>query len=933
MKKKTCFQLLIAAFLAAAGPVAVDAAPPAFKFYVEHSGVYAVSFDRLLEAGLGGPVDTETMGLTNRGVPVPMWVEDGGDGAFGPGDRVFFVGEVLRGDASYLDPFSRFNCYVLETDSSSPLHGSTLASDGETTGPTADLIARHHLEPDRVMVRFRTYDGQPEEEWYWERLSVADKKPFRQTVSVAGLVHRALPPDETPSFADALSESVRSAAAEGSADPSRIHSQLNAVFGDSPTVPTRISLRLGLRGWSEPRHRERDSLPHHELEIHLNGTLVDTAVWDGTDHYIHELEIPSSVFAGQDDELALKVKKRKYPESGDLVVDVVLLNWIELEYRHQPRVLDEQLRLALADPEGPRSIRIAGRGEGPVDLYRSDGVRVRSESGMLVSTIPDGVSEFSVLRPQAAAEPDEVVFDHPSDLKRPDRQADYIMITHRSLKEGADRLARFHRGRGLTVEVVDVQDIYDEFNHGIVAPRAIKDFLELAHAEWSSPAPRFVLLVGDASWDFKNTTADDSNYADWTYRPGENRKFWKNRSTSYAEDAELNHRNLVPTSSYLTTEGHAASDTWFVCFDDGDMLPDMAIGRIPVATPEELGEVVDKTIAFASAPPVGPWRRNLLFLANESVGFQRRSDKIADEYSRRGYVPTRIYPHPTEPANEHHTRRILEVFDAGVYAVHFIGHGGRYIWRTGPPDLAKNHDLFTLEHLDDLAPNDRLPIILSLTCYSAPFDHPTADSIGEKLLRVSESGAIAVFAASWRNSPSPRMGELLLAELTTPGNTIGEAVMRAKREFPNQVLIQTYNLLGDPAVPVGAPGHALDLEMIPDAAGGEVALEVKMPTPDGSYELRVDWIGADDSVLRQDRVAAGGGVFSMKLAPGVIDDPGDLAGVKVYVWDEERRIDGIGWAEMPVVEPVDGGTDDDRRTADSGDGDPRVEPMRSKGDS
>ena len=25
------------------------------------------------------------------------------------------------------------------------------------------------------------------------------------------------------------------------------------------------------------------------------------------------------------------------------------------------------------------------------------------------------------------------------------------------------------------------------------------------------------------------------------------------------------------------------------------------------------------------------------------------------------------------------------------HVLHFIGHGGRYIWRTGPPDLRKNN--------------------------------------------------------------------------------------------------------------------------------------------------------------------------------------------------------------------------------------------------
>ena len=150
--------------------------------------------------------------------------------------------------------------------------------------------------------------------------------------------------------------------------------------------------------------------------------------------------------------------------------------------------------------------------------------------------------------------------------------------------------------------------------------------------------------------------------------------------------------------------------------------------------------------------------------------------------------------------NEQHTQNIVSAFDEGLLMVQFLGHGGRYIWRTGPPDLKKNHDLFTLEHLDTLTPTEKLPFVISLTCYSAPFDHPTADSIGEKLLRLEGKGAIGVFAASWRNSPSSNMGRIVMDELSAPGATIGEGLMRAKRQLRSPTLVETYNLLGDPAI-------------------------------------------------------------------------------------------------------------------------------------
>jgi hypothetical protein len=137
--------------------------------------------------------------------------------------------------------------------------------------------------------------------------------------------------------------------------------------------------------------------------------------------------------------------------------------------------------------------------------------------------------------------------------------------------------------------------------------------------------------------------------------------------------------------------------------------------------------------------------------------------------------------------------------------VHFIGHGGRFIWRTGPPDLRKNHDLFTLDDVSKLENSGRLPMVLSMTCYSAPFDNPTEDSIGERFLREADKGAVAVFAASWRNSPSTEFSTHLVKELLKPGQTIGEGIVRAKQAINNRVLVEMYNLLGDPAVVLERP--------------------------------------------------------------------------------------------------------------------------------
>jgi hypothetical protein len=487
-------------------------------------------------------------------------------------------------------------------------------------------------------------------------------------------------------------------------------------------------------------------------------------------------------------------------------------------------------------------------------------------------------------RPPAA-----IAVDRPSTLNVSDRQADYLMIAHHTLMDGAARLAEHHRSRGLTVALIDVQDIYDEFNHGIVDPRAIRDFVGHAYRQWSTPAPRFVLLIGDASWDAAPGEHDDSSYADWSYQPREATRegFLKNASTPY-EEGPVN-RGLIPTGSYQTAEGHAASDNYFVALDDDDYKPHLALGRLPIVDPADLDAIVDKTIRYIEESGVGPWRRQILWISNEDLPIQRRTARLADEQLAQGFIGERVYPDATEEDNSRHQERLLRAFGDGQLVVYFHGHGGRYIWRTGATDYKKNRDLFNLDHLDQLQPSSRLPVVLSMTCFSAPFDHPKADSIGEKFLRLPDRGAIAVFAASWRNSPANDVSRTLLEELTKP-QTIGEAVLHAKQNTQRRDMIETYNLLGDPAVPVAAPQNRLQLSLTPDAGG--VRLEAHSPGLGEHFSGRavVDWLGSEGVPLASEELSLVGD----RLVAQLSEAPAGVETVSVYVWDEDRGIDGIG---------------------------------------
>ena len=142
-------------------------------------------------------------------------------------------------------------------------------------------------------------------------------------------------------------------------------------------------------------------------------------------------------------------------------------------------------------------------------------------------------------------------------------------------------------------------------------------------------------------------------------------------------------------------------------------------------------------------------------------------------------------------------------------------------------------------------------MVLSMTCYSAPFDHPSADSIGEKFLRVPGKGAVAVLAASWRNAPYQAMSEDVVDELTKPGApSIGEAIQNVKRAGRHREFLEQYNLLGDPALGLAVPRLRVDLTA-GHASGEAPMVTARLDAATFKGRALVDWLDAKGAVVRR----------------------------------------------------------------------------------
>ncbi len=726
------------------------------KILVDRDGVVRVTDAALRQAGfVVAPAAAARLRLRNRGQEVPLLVRTPHHPRHGRFELAF-IGRFLRGTHTWEAEFGRTNAYLLDL---APLGIEPLRFKRAKLLPPPARLPRLrtspttlHAEVDRRLIRFSDPEPPPEA-WYWEEVKATDPVPTRVSIKAERIA--------------------------GGED---------------------FTLRVRLKGYST-----LPSQPDHTVDLTWNGTPVGQAVWDGEAFHTFEARLGGDGLKEGNNELGLRATGE-----NSLGIDLVLLDWVEISYRRR-NLLPEDGQAAVVGA-GSAATVVEGTGVRPLLVFDSKSPRIfeiqpRADSAVFRGEGLPEEERLLAVRGGRGYQPKAIVVSHPTDLEAENRGADFIILTHPSLRPAADRLAAVRRAEGLGTEVVEVDDVYDRFGHGLRDPEALRAFLQHAYRHWS-PRPRYLLLLGDASWDFKNRLVADEYYADWHWgAEGVLAQVPKNDSTPYAPGLVPNVRGLIPTFQWQSPWGHAASDNRFALLEGDDDLPDLAVGRFPVVTLEEANAVVDKTLEYGRGLPAGP--PEVLLVTDDQQHHQLQSDELAREAAATGYAQAKIYPRPDEKDNQQNTRRIIDAFDRGETIVVFAGHGGRYIWRTGPPDLKKNHDLFTIEHLDRLKPGVQLPVVVSLTCYSAPFDHPTADSIGEKLLRVPGRGAIAVIASSWRNVPPFSLARGLIAHLGDPqGPRIGDAFLKAMRSPEDPVALNTYNLLGDPSARFVRPNPA-----------------------------------------------------------------------------------------------------------------------------
>jgi hypothetical protein len=311
--------------------------------------------------------------------------------------------------------------------------------------------------------------------------------------------------------------------------------------------------------------------------------------------------------------------------------------------------------------------------------------------------------------------------------------------------------------QGFSVALIDVEDLYDEFSFGMKTPQALRDFLSRARSSWTK-APRFVLLVGDATFDPRNYLG-------------------------------LGNYDFVPTKLIDTAYLETASDDWFVDFD-GDGLPEMAVGRLPVRTAQEAMKMVSKIVGYEQGTGGG---HNVLLVAdmNDDV-----FDFEAAATSLEGLLPAQltvqeIFRSRFGDDDQVHAT-LLQDMNQGALLVNYVGHGSIEVWRGS---------YFNSDYAEGLTNGVGLSFFVDMTCLNGFFHDVYTESLAEALMKAEGGGAVGVWASSGLTEPesqSPMNQELIRLLFSTESLTLGQATARAKAATNDQDVRKTWILFGDP---------------------------------------------------------------------------------------------------------------------------------------
>ncbi|MGY8824815.1 MAG: type IX secretion system sortase PorU [Candidatus Latescibacterota bacterium] len=630
------------------------------------------------------------------------------------------------------------------------------------------------------------------------------------------------------------------------------------------------------------------------FSVRWNDIEIGQVAFDGNTYVTRELQAEDGPVEGLN-ELGIF-------HSGD----PTRFDWYELEYSRGfsaergllnffSPVIDQiaEYELSGFEEEEPRVFEVSDR---LVEIHHFE---YDSTSGQLAFQDDSGSAsgQYVIGGPATWKRPLKMTLDTPSSLVATTSGADYLVIYHADFAAAAERLARWRAqddrfGAKTDARAIDIQDIYDEFSGGLLDPAALRNFLAYAESNWQ-PAPFYIALMGDGSYDYKN-------------------------------NSRTSRGNWIPPYQ----DGDSTYDEWYVRIVGNDELPDMAIGRLPVQTAAAAEQLVDKIITYDREPEIGPWQSRVLLVADDLSNPDRPQDVEAYFISDSEIMSNRYMPEnldldklylaqfPLEGRAKPRARdEFIRRFNEGALILTYLGHGN--------PDVLAHEQLFRVSRdLGEIDNGRRLPFFYTAASQVGVFDDPVKTSMPEELLNLPDGGVIGMISAT---RVGFHVSNVVLAaafhgQMYRSGRLhvpVGLALMEAKQiargsTSPGDRValrnMQRYSIFGDPLQRLAAPRYSVDVEVDgPLSALGLVEVRGRVLDEAGNIADNYNgfaWLQAFDSAemslldglryrqvgthLFRGRYAVEKGRFSAVFrVPKDITYGGEDGRMSAYAWSED----------------------------------------------
>ena len=379
-------------------------------------------------------------------------------------------------------------------------------------------------------------------------------------------------------------------------------------------------------------------------------------------------------------------------------------------------------------------------------------------------------------------------------------QVDMIIVAHPDFQSQAERLAEFRRTNdGLTVKVVNPQQIYNEFSSGGQDITAIRDYMKMIYEKSQGAYPRYLLLFGRPSYDYRGIEGTCPLYV-----------------PNYQSASALSEYDL------------RSNDDYFGILDDNDGggskgMVDVAVGRFPVSTAAQAKTAVDKTINYSSREILGAntstcnfgsWKNIVTFVGDDEDGTTHVSaadiaatraeeanpdiniEKIyLDAYEQVTYSSSARYPEVTKAINNR--------MNAGCLLFTYFGHGGKNGWA--------HERIIELSDITKWANRYNQPWMVTLSCELGWYDRALVSP--SELAFLNTNGGVSGLITTSRvafTGTNQSYGETLFSHIFDRDDhksiTIGEANRITKNECDgaSDNLNMIY-VMGDPAMRLAIP--------------------------------------------------------------------------------------------------------------------------------